>query len=50
MKRNSNKLPKDILNAAAQITSRDADIQIPAYVHKEYIAYLGCTPYTKITL
>lgn len=48
MKRNSNKLPKDILNAAAQITSRDADIQIPAYVHKEYIAYhdkIDCEKY-----
>lgn len=48
MKKNRNKPPKDILNATAQITSKDADIQIPAYVHKEYIAYhnkIDCEKY-----
>jgi hypothetical protein len=48
MKRSVKKLPQNVLNAFAQITSKDADIQIPAYVHKEYIAYhnkIDCDKY-----
>ena len=48
MKRNSNKPPKDILDAAAQITPKDANIKISIATHKEYIAYhdkIDCEKY-----
>src|SRR3989344_1369397 len=48
MKRNTRKQLKPIFDAIAQIPSTEADIQIPLYVHKEYIAYhdkIDCEKY-----
>ena len=39
MKRNTRKQIQPIFDAIVQIPSTEADIQIPAYIHKEYIAY-----------
>jgi len=48
MKPNKRVFPPDVVDTAMYITSKEADIQIPTTIHKEYVAYhkrIDCKKY-----